>query len=377
MKKIPLFDIYSDNDDVEAISKIIKRGSFWASGPEIAEFEKELSIYFGVKYAVTFNSGTSALHSVLLALGITSGEIIVPSFTFIATANCPILTGSKPIFAEIEEETLALDIDDVEKKITNETKAIMPIHYGGKVCKNIFKLNKLAKKHNLYLIEDNAESFGSKIDNIYAGTIGDVGLLSFCQNKILPTGEGGAIITNNKDVYEKLLLIRSHGRVENPGVSYFEDIDVSDYIEIGYGFRMPTICAALGLSQMKKIKHIVNLRRKVGQYYDKKLSEIPQIEVISDPPNILSVYQLYTILLKKPEVRKDLQKYLVENGVYTKIYFEPVHLKSYYKNKYGYKEGDFPITEAISDRVLTLPMSLNFTEEDQDYIVNLIRSFFD
>ena len=376
MKDYPLFDIYSDENDIEAISKIIRRGSYWALGPEIQQFENKLAEYFNSKYVVTFNSGTSALHAALLALDITAGEVIVPSFTFIATANCVILSEATPVFAEIEEETLALDPTDVEKRITSNTKAIIPIHYGGKVCKNIFKLKELAEKHNLILIEDNAESFGAKINNILAGTIGDMGLLSFCQNKVLPTGEGGALIVNSKEIYKKLLLLRSHGRVEKEGVNYFSTTKAMDYIEVGFNFRMPTICAALGLSQLEKIDTIIKLRRKVGKYYDAELSKIPSIDVIKDSPNTTSVYQLYTIFLKNPDIRDELQKFLLENGIYSKIYFSPVHLKSFYKEKFDYKAGDFPRTENISKKVLTLPMSLKFKPKDQDYIINKIELFF-
>ncbi len=173
--------------------------------------------------------------------------------SFISTANCVILAGAKPVFAEIEEQTLGLDIDDVRKKITKKTRAIIPMHYGGKVCKNIEVLNELANDKNILLIEDNAESFGAKINNKFAGTIGHASMLSFCQNKIITMGEGGAILTDDKKIYNKLLLIRSHGRVEQPGTDYFSNINEMDYIQIGYNFRIPTICGALGISQLEKI----------------------------------------------------------------------------------------------------------------------------
>jgi len=182
-RKYPLFDIYWDEKDIQMITNIIKRGSYWATGPEIREFEEKLESYFNVKYVSAFNSGTSALHAVLLAYNITSGEVIVPSMSFISTANCIILAGAKPIFAEIEDETLGLYPEDVKERITEKTRAILPMHYGGKVCKNIKALREIADDYNLILIEDNAESFGAKIHNEFAGTIGHAGILSFCQNK--------------------------------------------------------------------------------------------------------------------------------------------------------------------------------------------------
>lgn len=375
-KNYPLFDIYWDENDIEKVINVIKRGSYWAIGPEIREFEERLAEYYNVGYAVTFNSGTSALHAILLAFDITSGEVIVPSLSFISTANCAILAGAKPVFAEIEEKTLGLDVNDVEKKITKKTRAIIPMHYGGKVCKDIEVLNELANNKKIKLIEDNAESFGAKINNKFAGTIGNAGMLSFCQNKIITMGEGGAILTNDEKIYKKLLLIRSHGRVEQSGTDYFSNIYEMDYIQVGYNYRIPTICGALGLSQLEKIDKIIELRRKVGKYYDNHLKKIPQIKIIPEIEESRNVYQLYSILLENPENRNELQAYLLEKGINTKVYFFPIHLKTFYREKFGYKKGDFPITEKLSDKIVTIPFSLRFKESDQDYIIKSIRDFF-
>ena len=296
--------------------------------------------------------------------------------SFIATANCVILAGAKPIFAEIEEETIGLDPEDVKEKINNRTKAIIPVHYGGKVCKHIEELRKIADDHNLLLIEDNAESFGANINNKLAGTIGHAGMFSFCQNKIITTGEGGAICTNDEEIYKKLLLIRSHGRVENPGVDYFSSIYDMDYIQVGYNFRLPTICAALGISQLKKIEKIIKIRRQKGKYYDKFLEDIHEIQIIPELKDSQTVYQLYSIMLKNPEKRSDLQQFLLENRIYTKVYFNPIHLKTFYKKKFGYYEGDLPKTEQLSKRLLTLPLSLRFADNDQNHIINKIKEFF-
>ena len=376
LKEYPLFDIYWDEKDIEKVTNVIKRGSYWAMGPEIREFEEKIEQFFNIKHVVTFNSGTSALHSVLLAHNITSGEVIVPSLSFISTANSVILAGATPVFAEIESESIGLDPESVKEHINKKTKAIIPVHYGGKPCKYIEALKVIADDNNLILIEDNAESFGAKLNNKLVGTFGNSSILSFCQNKIIPTGEGGAVCTNNLEVQNKLKLIRSHGRVEQQGINYFSSIYEMDYIEVGYNYRMPTICAALGISQLEKIDKIIQLRRKVGKFYDENLKKISQIEVIPELINTRSVYQLYTIILKNPERRTDLQNFLLEKGIYTKVYFPPIHLKSFYRKKYGYQEGDFPKTEEISRKLLTLPFSLNFTNEQQDFIIKSIADFF-
>jgi len=205
--KIPLFKMYWDKSNIDAVAKVIKRGSYWAVGPEIDQLEENLAKYIGIKYAVGFNSGTSAIHAGLLAHRINSGEVIVPSFTFISTANVVILAGAKPVFAEIEEETYGLDLEDTKEKINSKTKAIMPIHYGGAPCKNIEALKEICDDHSLVLIEDAAESLGAKIKDKMVGTFGHSGIFSFCQNKIITAGEGGMLVTNSKDVYQKLKLI--------------------------------------------------------------------------------------------------------------------------------------------------------------------------
>ncbi len=234
----------------------------------------------------------------------------------------------------------------------------------------------LAVEHDLILIEDNAESFGATINNKLAGTIGHAGMLSFCQNKIITTGEGGAICVNDRKIYEKLLLIRSHGRVEKDGKNYFSTINEMDYIQIGYNYRMPTICGALGISQLEKIDKIINIRREKGKYYDEKLSKIPHIQIIAELENSKTVYQLYSVILKDSSKRDALQNYLLKNGIFTKIYFYPIHLKSFYKEKFGYVKGTFPFTEQLSDKILSLPFSLRFKNEDQDYIIDSIKEFF-
>jgi len=375
-KKYPLFDIYWDQKEIEMIKKVIKRGSYWATGPEISEFEVKLGQYLNKNYVVTFNSGTSALHSVLLAMGLTSGEIIVPSFSFISTANCVILAGAKPVFAEIEEKTLGLDIEFLKEKINPKTKAIIPVHYGGKVCKDIEVIKEIAEDHNVYLIEDAAESFGAKINNKLAGTFGTSGMFSFCQNKIITTGEGGAICTDDEKIYQKLKLIRSHGRIEKKGEDYFSNINEMDYIEVGFNFRMSTLNAAIGIAQLSKIDEIIKNRREKGKFYDKSLAEIQEFQTIPELSESNTVYQLYSIFLKYPEDRSEMQNFLLKNGIYTKVYFYPIHLKSYYREKFGYSEGDLPVTENISKKIITLPMSLSFTQDDQIFIINKLEKFY-
>jgi len=374
--RIPLFKIYWDNKDLEAVRRVIERGRKWADGPEIRKFEEKLAKYSARRFAVVFNSGTSALHALMIAFGIGPGdEVIVPSFTFISTANTPLFVGAKPAFAEIEEETFGLDPKDVERKITKKTKAIIPIHYGGCPCK-IEELKNVAKRHNVILIEDVAESLGAKIKDRKVGTFGDASVLSFCQNKIITTGEGGAIVTNSKDIYERLKLIRSHGRAETE--NYFFSPRYMDYLRLGYNFRMSDVTAALGISQLGKIGKIVKMRRKNANYFNQKLSPVKDIILPNSPKNYFHIYQMYTIRVKKGKrVRDELNNYLNRKQIGTKVYFDPVHLTSFYKKTFGYKKGDLPITEKISSQVLTLPMYPTLTQKEMDYIIKEIKVFFE
>lgn len=373
--KIPLFKTYSDEKDVEAVSKIIRRGSYWAIGPEIEEFEKKIASFIGKKYALTFNSGTSALLTLLLAYDIRDKEVIVPSFTFVATANVVLLAGGIPIFAESESETFGLDAEDVKKRITKNTKMIIPLHYGGFPSRDTEKLRKIAEENKVLLVDDAAESFGSMINGKKIGNFCDSAMFSLCQNKVISTGEGGMIVTDSEEIFEKAKLIRSHGRVEL-SEDYFSSTKDNDYIVPGYNFRMPTMLAALGISQIEKIDKIIDMRRKKAAYFDSLLSKIGGIIIPKEQKGNFSVYQMYTIKLKNPSKRDLLQKFLADKGIMSKVYFNPVHLKTIYIKEYGYKEGDLPKTEEISRCVLNIPFYPQITEQEIDYISDSIKEFF-
>ncbi len=373
--KIPLFEICSDEEDVESIISILRRRKNWAAGPEIHDFERELADYIGSSYAVVFNSGTSALFATMIAYGLEKGdEVIVPSFTFIATANAPLFVGARPVFAEIEEQSYGLDPEDVLERITPRTKAIMPIHYGGCPCR-IKELSEIAEDHDLILIEDAAEALGAKTGSRKVGSFGDSSILSFCQNKIITTGEGGAVITNEKTIFEKLSLICSQGRMENS--AYFDSTESGDYIDLGYNFRMPSMAAALGISQLHKADKIAESRRGKASYMRARLCDIEEIEVFKEPEGVFHVYQMFTIRVMGGRSKRDaLMNYLMAEGIMTKVYFPPVHLTKFYKSL-GFNEGDLPRTEEISSQVLSLPIFPSLTKEGMDYIVEKIQRFFE
>jgi len=372
--KIPLYKVDWDKEDVKTVTNVIKRGMDWAIGPEIEEFEKSLANYHDSKYCVVFNSGTSAGHAALLSLNLKpSSEVIVPSFTFIATANWPLMVGTKPIFSEIEEETLGMDPSYLNSIISKKTKVIMPIHYGGMPCK-IIEIKKFAEQHKLTLIEDSAESIGSTIGNKKAGSFGDMSILSFAGNKVLTTGEGGAVIVNSKKLYEKLKLIRSHGRQINS--NYFHTTKTPNYISLGYNWRMSSMTAALGISQLRKLETLISKRRKNSIYLSSKLKKYSEITLPLDYKNHKNVFQLYTIRIRGKNLRNNLMKFLEKRGIMSKIFFEPVHLSKFYSKNMN-KKISLPVTEKISQQVLTLPMYPSLTKNEINFISDTINEFFE
>lgn len=371
--KVPLYRIYHDEEDKKAVDTVIERGMHWANGPENVEIEKRLSEYVDSKFALAFNNGTSALHALLLAHEIGKGhEVIVPSFTFISTANAVLFTGAKPVFADIETKSYALEPNDVRKKITKRTKAIMPVHYGGCPAIGIEELRELCEEKGLLLIEDAAESLGAELRGKKVGAFGHSAMFSFCANKLISGGEGGAVVTKSKAIYEKLKLIRSHGRAERE--NYFESNKLMDYVSLGYNFRMPTIIAALVLSQLKKIDKLIKMRRGVAKEYDERLADLGVIAPL-DGNGLFNVYQMYSIRVKASK-RERLRRHLEAGGIMSKIYFDPVHETHFYKRVLGYRTS-LPKTKEISNEILSIPMFAGMSSDEIDYVCRRIKNFLE
>ncbi len=371
MWKIPLFKMYWDQDDLDTVNKTIRSGMNWAVGANVTQFENELAAYTGMKYCLTFNSGTSALHAGLIAHGIGRGdEVIVPSFTFIATANAPKFVGAKPVFADIEESTLGLSPESVIENITLKTKAIIPVHYGGCPCQ-IREVREIADDHNLVLIEDAAEAFGASIDRKMVGSYGNSAMISFCQNKVITTGEGGALVTDSRDLFEKAKLVRSHGRLETS--DYFSSSESMDYVTLGYNFRLSNISAALGLAQLRKVGAIIDMRTRIAEMYTSLLrTNVPVAFPVSAPNGYKPVHQLYSV--RVPD-RDGLMQFLTEKGIMTKIYFSPVHLTHYYHHELGYRVS-LPITERVASDIISLPIYPGMPDEEVGIVVQVISEYY-
>jgi len=370
---LPLYKIYTDEEDIRLITKIVKRGSNWAIGPEIEEFENSIKDYVNCDYCACLNSGTSSLHALLLAYGIQKGDnVIVPSFSFISTANAVLFVNGSPIFADIEENTFGLDPKSIELQINEKTKVIIPMDYGGMSC-NIFDIKKIAEENNIKVIEDAAEALGSSIKGEKVGSVADSSIFSFCGNKVLTTGEGGAIVTNDKEIFEKVKLIRSHGRMDQK--NYFQNNQESNYLMLGYNWRMSSITASLGISQMKKLDKIIKMRQRNAKYLNSRLAKHAEIKTPISPDGYEHIYQMYTIYVPNTKFRDKLHEFLSKKKIFSKVYFTPIHKTKFYEDNIQIKKGILSNTERIAGRVLTLPLYPNMSNEELNYLINSISEF--
>jgi len=368
---IPLFEIPWDESDVANVVSSVSRGSYWAKGPYVDSFEDGLASYFGVDHALTVNSGTTALECALRACNVGDGdEVIVPSFTFIATANAVRMVGATPVFADIESEAYGLDPDSVRDAITDCTAAIVPVHVYGAPCR-IHELAEIGEEHDLSVIEDAAEAFGATADGELVGTVGDVAALSFCQNKILPTGEGGAVITDDDDLAGSVAAYRSHGRTS---ANYFDSVDSGQYERVGSNYRMPDVVAALGCSQLEKVDDLIESRREVAEAYHRLLDGVDGVEPHIGLDADTHVYQLLTVKFDTKEQREAVISELSDKDIACKIYWSPgIHSTEAYRNGDG-RYCELPVTEELSDRVLSLPMYAGLSAGDAEHVVDGIET---
>ena len=362
-RKVPLCKADIGEEELNIVHEVLASG--WLThGPKNKEFEEAFASYIGVKYAVSLNSCTAALFLALKAHNIT-GEVILPSFTFSASANAIVTAGAVPRFADIDEETYMLDPKSVEALITRKTEAIMVVHFGGQAG-SIKELKELALKHKLLLIEDSAEAIGSEYEGRKTGSFG-VGCFSFFPTKNMTTGEGGMLTTNDKKIAETVALLSAHGipkLVNPPHVGY------RSAVMPGYNFRLSNILAALGTVQLKKLDAMNEKRRVAAAKYNKLLSAIPGIVVPVEKLGRKHVYQMYTVRVAKEKRNKFVQK-LKDAGIEASVHFNPpVHLQDYYKEIYP---TNLPVTEKIAEEIVTLPMYPDIREEDIAYVCDIIR----
>jgi perosamine synthetase len=362
---IPIMEPWLDHQEIDRVMDCLKTGWISSQGAYIPEFEKAFSGFCQAGYGVATSNGTTALHLALVTLGIGPGdEVIVPALSFIATANVVIYTGARPVFADVNEETWTLNPALLRPLITERTKAIIPVHLYGHPA-DMAPILDLAKEYGLRVIEDAAEAHGAEYQGHKVGSLGDIGCFSFYGNKIISTGEGGMLVTDHEEWTQKSLLLRDHGMSKER--KYWHPV-------VGYNFRMTNIQAAIGLGQMTKIGKLIDQKRKMADYYTKKLEKIPGIILPSEKKWAKSVFWLYSLLLK-PEGNKnrdELISRLSQAGVESRPVFYPIPSMPPYQN-----QGTYPVSEGISKGGISLPSGFSLTQAQQDHIVEIIQKFLE
>lgn len=348
------------------------------------ELEKKLADFAGVKYAVAVNSGTSGLHLIMRALGIGRGdEVITTPFSFISSANCILFEQAKPIFVDIDENTFNIDVSKIEAKITNKTKAILAVDVFSQPA-DWDELKRIAKKHKLFLIEDSAEALGSEYSpprksakggygsagkGKKCGSFGDAGVFAFYPNKQITTGEGGAVLTNNTNIYDLCKSMTNQGR-EIKNNKWLE------HIRLGYNYRLDEMSCAMGIAQMKRIKEILKKRARVAELYNKRLKDVEELEIPYIKLGNKISWFVYVIKLNKKfagEKRNLIIQKMAKKGIQCSNYFQTIHLQPFYKKQFFYKTGDFPIAENVSERTLALPFFNDLTEKEIDFVVKNLK----
>jgi len=356
--KIAINVPFVGKDEIAAVTSILKNGALTSAanhgGKHVQAFEKSASLFLKSKYIIAVNSGTAALQAALYALDIKKGdEVLVPSFTFVATANSVVSTGAKPVFVDILKENYTMDPDDLQKKITKKTRAIMPVHLYGNVA-YINRILEIAKKHNLPIIEDSAQSLGSTFKGKHAGTFSDLGCWSMYPAKVMTSGEGGFVGTNDKKLRDKLLMIRNHGMVHGYDTKIF-----------GLNLRLPEISAAIATIQMKKLPGFLKARQKNANLLSKLISDL-NIILPHQRNNEKVNWYLYTIATSK---RDKILKKLNEKGIGAASYYPtPVHKTPFYQQKIK-----LPITEWASSHTLSLPIHPKVTSTNIEFISKTLR----
>lgn len=375
-KKIFYGHQYIDHNDVKAVVHVLE-SDFLTCGPKIQELEKHLCSLTGAKYAVAVSNGTAALHGACCAAGIDRGdEVITTPMTFAASANCALYCGARPVFADIHPDTYNIDPKDIKRKITDKTKAVVAVDFTGQAVQ-LDEIRAICRDNNLILIEDGAHSIGTKYKGAPVGALADFTTFSFHPVKTVTGGEGGAILTNSKDFYERLLLFRSHGitrnesfmESESEGGWYYEQIS------LGYNYRMTDLQAALVSSQLDKLEMFKQRRRQIVERYNKAFETMPEVLIQKEIPESDTVRHLYVLQFVLDQLtvsRREIYDALAAENVCCNVHYIPVYYFPYYQ-KMGYKKGLCPHAEALYEQELTLPLYYGMTDEDVESVIRAVK----
>lgn len=373
-----------DENDINAVVEVLK-SDFLTQGPAIEKFEKYVADYCGAEYAVAVTNATSALHIACLAAGLGKGDTLWTSpITFTASANCGRYCGANVDFVDIDNNTYNMSVEELEAKLTKSEvlpKVLVPVHLAGQSC-DMEKIHTLAKKFNITVIEDASHAIGADYKDTKVGSCkySDMTVFSFHPVKIVTTGEGGMVLTNSKDLYDKLVLYRSHGITRTPelmtkeadGPWYYQQID------LGFNYRMTDMQAALGYSQMHKVDKFVARRRGLAARYNELLKDLDMLKLPYQDESTASSWHLYIVRVdfsKISKTKKQIFAEMKDKGVCLNLHYIPVHTQPYYE-KLGFKQGDFPSSEKYYEEAFTLPLYYSLTNEQQDHIVKALKEVF-
>lgn len=356
-----------DIDQIKADVETILKSGMLTLGNYTKKFEEEYAKLHGVKHAVAVNSGTSAIEAALRSIKLEPGdEVIVPTNTFTATAAAVFFAGGKPVLADVNPETLTLDLQTVTPKLTVKTRGILMVHIGGLVSPDTPELAKLALDSKMFLVEDAAHAHGSSFQGVKAGTFGDAGAFSFYPTKVMTTGEGGMITTNDDGIDSRCRVLRDQGK---------ESFNSNTIVELGYNWRLNEIGAAIGITQLRRLEWMIAVRNKLAEIYDEGLSKTPGIKPQKRFDQSVNNYYKYTAMLEKGIDRDAFKLKLREKGVKCggEVYSPPLHLQPIYQKLLGVGPGDFPVAEDVCSRMLELPMFTALKEEEAHYVVDTIQ----
>lgn len=363
-----------DEDDVQAVVEVLN--SEWiTTGPKVEEFEQVFAAYLGTRYAVSFSSGTAALHGAVFAAGLNPGdEAITTPLTFCATANAVLYQGAKPVFADICEDTLNIDPDQIAKKISAHTKAILPVDYAGNPA-DLETILKLAESHGLTLIEDACHALGAKYKKQHIGSISHLTVFSFHPVKHITTGEGGMVTTNSAELAQRLRMFRNHGILSDARQRQQDGEWYYEMVTLGYNYRLTDIGCALGISQLKKLDRNLARRREIAERYTLAFKDLPGIILPKIMPESNHSWHLFPIRIKPSELHADRRvifNSLHAEGIGVNVHYLPVHLHPYYKRRFGYSGGEYPVAEKAYETLLSLPIFHGMNDEDVEDVIEAV-----
>jgi perosamine synthetase len=360
MMRIPLSRPSIKDDDVAAVLEVLRSPSL-SMGPKVRHFESAMAAYTGTAEAVAVNSGTSGLHVSLAAAGIGPGdEVLTTPFSFVASANCALYQGATPVFADIDPRTLNIDPDQVEARITRQTRALVSVDVFGQPGP-IEDLSSIATRRGLVLIEDACEAIGAERNGRRVGNQAEAAVFGFYPNKQMTTGEGGIVVTDDKDYAAIMRSLRNQGRDD--------DGTWMNHVRLGFNYRLDEMSAALGITQLSRLDTILDRRARVAGWYEQRLRALNGIQVPFVAPETTRMsWFVYVIRLDERYNRGELMSALEEDGIPTRDYFAPIHLQPLYRERFGYRAGDFPVTERVARTTLALPFFTDMTEAQVDYV---------